>query len=129
MIATPPSQSRHKEDHLDAAEVGRHVINVIEDRKGTDIVLLDLRAVNPIADYFVIATADNERQLRAIQKAVDIALGEDGLEPFHVEGTPESGWVLLDYSAVVVHLFGKREREFYRLEALYDDAPVVVRIQ
>jgi ribosome-associated protein len=118
-----------KEASLDAGEAARRVINVIEDKKGTNIVLLDLRNISPIADYFVIATADNERQLRAIQKAIDIALAEQGLEAFHVEGTPESGWVLLDYSDLVIHVFGQRERDFYRLDALYDDAPAVVRIQ
>lgn len=102
---------------------------MLEDKKGSNIVMLDLRHVTPIADYFVVATGDNERLLRALVRAVDEAVSNQGIEPYHVEGEPESGWVLMDYSDVVVHLFSPAARSFYRLEDLYDDAPVVVRIQ
>ncbi|MCZ7569512.1 MAG: ribosome silencing factor [Ardenticatenaceae bacterium] len=118
-----------KEVVLDAAALARQVVEVIEDRKGSNIVMLDLRKVTPIADYFVVATGDNERLLRALVKAVDETAAREGVEPFHVEGEPESGWVLMDYSDVVVHLFSPQARSFYRLEDLYDDAPAVVRIQ
>lgn len=91
--------------------------------------MLDLRKVTPIADYFVVATGDNERLLRALVRAVDEAAARNGVEPFHIEGEPESGWILMDYSDVVVHLFSPQARHFYRLEELYDDAPAVVRIQ
>lgn len=115
---------------LDAAELARTVVNVIEDRKGEDILMLDLREVSPIADFFVIATADNERMLRALVRNIDAALSEQyEMDPLHVEGNPESGWVLLDYNWVIVHLFSRAQRDFYRLETLWSDAPVVVRIQ
>lgn len=118
-----------KEVGLDATNLARQVVEVLEDKRGSNIVMLDLRKVTPIADYFVLATGDNERLLRALVKAVDEALAGEGVEPFHVEGEPESGWVLMDYSDVVVHLFSPQARNYYRLEDLYDDAPAVVRIQ
>ena len=105
-------------------------MNAIEERKGEDIVMLDLREVSPIADYFVIATSDNERMLRALIRSIDEVIAKNyQLDVQHVEGSPESGWVLLDYSWVIVHLFGRSQREFYRLEHLWADAPVVLRIQ
>ncbi len=128
---TPTVQEvSHEAASVDAAELARTIVFAIEDRKGENIMMLDLRELSPIADYFVIATADNERQLRAITRAVDQAVSDKhALDALHEEGTPESGWVLLDYSWVIVHLFGRTQRDFYRLENLWDDAPVVLRIQ
>lgn len=106
------------------------MVDAIEDGKGEEILLLDLREVTGLADYFVIATADNERQLRALVRRVDEKISTDHqMDARAVEGSPESGWVLVDYSWVVVHLFGRAQREFYRLESLWDEAPVVLRIQ
>jgi ribosome-associated protein len=114
----------------DGAAMARTIVDAIEDRKGENIVMLDLRQVSPIADYFVIATADNERQLRALTRNVDAVMKESyGADASYVEGTPESGWVLMDYNWVILHIFGRSQRDFYRLEALWDDAPVVLRIQ
>ena len=119
-----------KEAALNAVELARTIVNTIEERKGEEIVMLDLRDVSPIADYFVIATADNERLLRAIINHIDEQMSKTyDMNPLHTEGSPESGWVLLDYSWVIVHLFGRSQREFYRLEHLWADAPVVLRIQ
>lgn len=110
--------------------MARTIVNAIEDRKGEDIVMLDLREVSPIADYFVIATSDNERMLRALMRNVDQEMAEKHNQTArHIEGSPESGWVLLDFSWVIVHLFSRAQREFYRLEHLWADAPVVLRIQ
>lgn len=105
-------------------------MNAIEDRKGEDIVMLDLRNLSPIADYFVIGTADNERMLRAIVRAVDEEMSKQhNLPPRVIEGTPESGWVLMDFNWIIVHIFSRSQREKYRLEKLWTDAPVVLRIQ
>ncbi len=131
MLEPIPAQEQMREEApLDAAELARTIVAAIEDRKGESIIMLDLREVSPIADYFVIATADNERQLRALIRVVDQAVSEKhGLDARHVEGNPESGWVLIDFSWVIVHLFSRAQRDFYRLEALWNDAPVVLRIQ
>lgn len=91
--------------------------------------MLDLRGVSIIADYFVITSGGSERQIKAIIDAVEEELEQRKIDPLHVEGAPESGWVLLDYGDVVVHVFAPPEREYYKLEQLWRQAPLVVRIK
>ncbi len=105
------------------------MMEAISGKKGWDIVMLDIRPVSLLADYFVIATGANERQVKAILEEVLIKTREVEEKPLHEEGTPESGWVLLDYGSVIVHLFTPSQREYYHLEGLWSDAPLVVRIQ
>jgi ribosome-associated protein len=102
---------------------------LISDKKGADILLLDTRPVSFLADYFVIATADNERQMKAIADEIQKQLKKDSILPLGVEGAPDSGWLLLDYNGVIVHIFSSAMRDFYRLEELWDRAPIVVRMQ
>ena len=92
-------------------------------------MLLDTRPVSFIADYFVIATANNERQMKAIADELQKQLKKHSTLPLGVEGTPESGWVLMDYNGVIVHLFSPAMRDFYRLEQLWARAPIVVRMR
>ncbi len=94
-----------------------------------DVVMLDTRPVSFIADYFVIATAESERQLKAIGDEVQKQLKTHATLPLGVEGTPGSGWVLLDYGGVIAHLFSPEMRSYYHLEKLWSQAPVVVRMQ
>ena len=105
-------------------------MELAEDKQAVDIVLLDIRPVSPVADYFVICSGTSERQLTAITKDITEALKrETRLTPLHTEGNAASGWVLLDYGDVVVHLFSPEEREYYRLEELWGAALPLVRIQ
>ncbi len=82
-----------------------------------------------MADYFVICTADSERQMKAVLEGIEEDLRIEGARPIHVEGEQDSGWILADYGDVVCHVFKPEEREFYRLEELWDGAKTVVRIQ
>ena len=84
--------------------------------------MLDLRPLSTIADYFVLCTAGNERQLRAVVKEIDDQLAQEGASTPRIEGTPETGWVLLDYGPFVVHVFDPEQRAFYRLERRIDAA-------
>jgi len=106
-------------------------VDAVEDRKAEDIVLLDLRPDTVIADFFVIATGSSERQLRALTDYVKEDVKEKlALLPYAIEGTPNSGWVLLDYGDVVVHLFSEERREYYDLEGLWSSvANVLLSIQ
>ena len=79
--------------------------------------MLDLRQVTAFADYFVIMSAESSRQIEALEEDITEALKKEQVRRFHREGTPASGWVLLDFSDVVIHIFGPEEREFYSLEA------------
>lgn len=82
-----------------------------------------------MADYFVIATAASERQSQALVEALRDALRQAGVRPLDVEGDRASGWQLMDYGDVIVHLFSPEKRAFYRLEDLWKNAHVVVRMQ
>jgi ribosome-associated protein len=92
-------------------------------------MLLDLRNLTTVADYFVICTAESERQLRAVLRAIDEELVTAGARSPRVEGSPETGWVLLDFQDVIVHIFSPEQREFYRLERLWKQAQPIVVVQ
>ena len=113
----------------DPAEVAHRIIDLLADRQAEEIVLLDVRAVVSFADYFVIASAVNPRQARALVDTLNRELRQDGIRPRHQEGALDSGWVLLDYGAIIVHLFSPELRERYALEELWRAAKPVVRIQ
>jgi ribosome-associated protein len=103
------------------------IITGIEDVKGQDIEILDLREIeNTVCDYFIICNGTSNTQVNAIvnsvQKSVSKALKE---KPWHVEGSDNSEWVLMDYVHVVVHVFQKHIREFYDIEGLWGDAKSV----
>jgi ribosome-associated protein len=91
--------------------------------------MLDLRPVALIADYFVLCDGQSARQLRAISDAIAQSVKEMGERPLRVEGAPESGWMLLDFGAVVAHVFSPELRAYYDLESLWKEAPMVVRMQ
>ena len=91
-----------------------------EDNRGTDIVILDLRELTPICDYFVIATGSSRRQMHAMSEEIDHKLEDDlGDRRMGIEGYAESRWILLDYGTVVIHLFDNESREYYALESLW----------
>ena len=118
-----------KEGLLESIDLARAIVTQLEDVKGEDIVLLDLRDVTGIADYFVICSSDNQRQLKALADRVYENIKRDyGLFPRSQEGG-RSGWTLLDYNDVVVHIFSEELRSYYDLEGFWKDAKVLLRIQ
>lgn len=112
-----------------ALETARLAVDAATEKKAQDIVLLDVHKISSLADYFVICTAGVERQIRAVAEGIEEKLDEMNVPPYKREGTPDDGWVLLDYGDVIVHIFNPAQRAFYRLEALWDQAQVVVRVQ
>jgi ribosome-associated protein len=105
------------------------MMDVIAGKLGSDILILDLTGITIIADLFVIATADSDRQLQAISEELDLQLKtQQNLRPLAIEGIPASGWILLDYGSIVVHLFSEAMRSRYQLEQLWQDARTVVRL-
>lgn len=116
--------------HLESTELARTIVDVMDDRQAVDIVLLDIRSVSLISDFFVIATGETKRQLAAIAETVlDTIKTSSGIKPLAVEGAADSGWIVLDYGGVVAHLFGPEEREYYKLEQFWEQATLIVRIQ
>jgi len=91
--------------------------------------MLDLRRLNTIADYFVVCSGESERQLKAILEAIEEGIERDLGRSARVEGTPDTGWVLLDYGDAVVHIFSVALRDYYRIERLWSKATPVVVVQ
>ncbi len=110
-------------------QFARHIVDVLEENRATQITLLDLRPDTVLADFFIICTATSERQIRALVGYVRGSV-RDNLQqlPASIEGTHESGWQLLDYGAVVVHVFLGDVRRYYDLEGLWREANVMVNI-
>lgn len=107
----------------------RLAFDAMGDKQAEDLVLLDLRPVSPIADYFVIGTAGSTRQMRAVAESVVDRLREElGMKPGMIEGAPESGWMLVDYGGLIVHVFDPERRAYYDLEGMWSAAPLVARM-
>ncbi|MFL5777503.1 MAG: ribosome silencing factor [Chloroflexota bacterium] len=113
----------------DPLELARRIVELAEDKKAADIVLLDLSPLTTLADYFVICSGGSERQLDAIADGIVGGLRDERLKPIGREGTPASHWVLLDYGSVVVHILTPPERDYYGLEKHWSEARTVVRVQ
>ncbi len=107
-------------------ELAKVAAYAADDKKATDIVLLDLSSKTDVCDYFLICTGANPRQVDAIVDEVREKVSANcGLSPLSCEGREGLSWVLVDYGSVVVHVFKPETRDFYRLEALWGDAPRV----
>ena len=111
---------------MDSHEFAKKVADLILSKKGYDIKLFDLRKLSPIADFFVICSADSDIQVKAIADEVDKKLRDIGIKCYFKEGYDSLNWVLLDYFDVVVHIFRNESRKFYNLEKLWGDAPAEV---
>ena len=114
---------------LESSELARIIAEVAIDKKATDVVTLDIRELSVIADYFVVCTGANARQIQAIADAIKEKLDEFDAPSRGFEGNATSGWMLLDCGDAIVHIFGPMEREFYSLERLWSGAPAVVYMQ
>lgn len=93
------------------------------EKKCEEVVILDVRGLTSVTDFFVIATADSERKAKAAYEHIVDELKHDDERPLHIEGADSLHWILLDYIDVVVHIFMPDERKFYDLESLWGDAP------
>ena len=114
---------------IKAIDLARRLVDVIEEKKGEDILLMDIHAQSGFADYFVLCTGTSERQLKAITDAIDQAAHKIGVSPAHVEGKADTGWILIDLGDLIVHVFSPSQRRFYDLEGLWKESPVLLRIK
>ena len=111
---------------LDAESVAKIAARAADDKQGTNIVVLNVGDVLAITEMFVIVSASNSRQLRTIANEITAKIREESDRPLlRSEGMAEQQWVLLDYGDVVVHIFSEEIREFYEIERLYQDVPVI----
>ena len=97
------------------------IYQALEDKKGEDIVMIDISQVSVLADYFVICSAGNDSQIQALVDKVDEKMHENGYQIRQQEGRNSGTWVLLDYGDVIVHIFERENRSFYNLERIWND--------
>ena len=107
---------------MESRETAIRYAKILNDKKASDIQVLDISNLTTIADYFIIASGGSNLQVQSLANSLTDKTAEDGEHPLRVEGLREGAWVLLDYGAVVVHVFKKDIREFYGLERLWGDA-------
>jgi ribosome-associated protein len=105
------------------------IVDAISERLGSNIVVLDMAEVSLLADYFVLCDAESTPQFRAILDEIEDRARAAGARRLHVEGAADSGWVLVDFGSVVVHIFDPELRDYYNLEDLWKQARLVVQIQ
>ena len=110
-------------------DLARRIVELAEDKKAADIVLLEIAPLTTVADYLVLCSGGSERQLGAIADGIVEGLKAEGIRILSREGAPDSHWILLDAGAVVVHVFAPPERDFYALERLWAEAKTVLRVQ
>jgi ribosome-associated protein len=109
--------------------LARRIVDLASDKKASDIVLLEIGGLTTLADYFVIASGQSERQLKAIADGITEALRDEGVKPIGREGSSNAHWLLIDYGNVIVHVMAPPERDFYQLERLWAEAPLLLRLQ
>ncbi len=117
-----------EDQQLEPSEVAQLIVEVASEKLAADIVMLDLRGLASFTDYFVVMSADSSRLIEALEEDIVTTLKQSKLSIHRREGTASSGWVLMDCSDVIVHIFSPDEREFFGLERLWARAPQVVRI-
>ena len=110
-------------------ELARRIVELAEDKKAADIILLEIAPLTTVADYLVLCSGGSERQLDAIADGITDGLKAEGIRVLAREGVAVSHWVLLDVGSVVVHVFAPPEREYYALERLWAEAKTVLRVQ
>ena len=127
--------SAESSERIERGEVGmerekemvRLAIQSLEDKKGEDIRIIDIREVSVLADYFIKASGSNANQVQAKTDNVEEVLGKAGYEPRQIEGYRSANWILMDYGDIIVHVFCREDRLFYDLERIWRDGKVVER--
>jgi len=113
----------HGGDKIRLTEELQAAVDSMHEKKGEEVVVLDLQKHTSMTDYFVLCSADSEPQIKAIYKNVEERMKSIGLRPDHIEGRPDTGWILMDYDDFIVHIMLPEKRSYYDLERLWADAP------
>lgn len=109
---------------MQSQEILENTVKILDSKKGMDITALKITELTTVADYFVMVTGTSSTHIRALAEELEDALSRLGVNPDHIEGK-STGWILLDYTSVVVHVFTKADRELFNLEKLWGDAQEV----
>lgn len=124
------TQISKEKTKLEALELAHLLIDTVLDKKASDIIILDMREQSIFTDVFLLCNGESNRQINAIANAIqEDAKQEAGISPMGKEGDPNSGWVLVDYGDLIVHIFSPEKRAYYNLEDLWQEGYVVLRMQ
>jgi ribosome-associated protein len=110
-------------------ELAHTIVNALEDKKGEDIILLDIKGIVSFTDYFIICTATSNRMLNALADGVIEKIRIEYKKKGRLVGTADSGWMIIDYGDIVVHIFDAVLRRYYKMEELWDEGKVLLRLQ
>jgi ribosome-associated protein len=124
-----PAAATATESEMPALDLARRIVELAEDKKAADIVLLDLTGLTTVADYFVIASGGSERQLDAIADGIVSGMRDEKVHAYGREGTAASHWILVDFGSVIAHIFTPPERDYYQLERHWSEAKTILRLQ
>ena len=111
---------------MNSKELIKKIISLIQDKKGYDIKIIDLKGISSLTDYFIICSSDSDPQTRAIANHIKKDLSKLKIKPFQIEGLDYMDWILMDYFDIVVHVFKKDTRKFYDIERLWADAKIKI---
>ncbi|MFC7393281.1 ribosome silencing factor [Scopulibacillus cellulosilyticus] len=110
---------------MNGEQMAYFLANIIDDKKGHDIVILNMQGISVMADYFIICHGNSEKQVQAIARGLKEGAQEQQIEVKRMEGFDQARWVLVDLGDVIAHIFHKEERDYYKLEKLWGDAPTL----
>jgi len=129
MIANIKLSTSNREQITAISSLARRLVKAASEKQASDVLLLDIRAIASFSDYLVLMTADNTRQIAALAAEIPRTVRNLGGTVRHVEGEPDSGWILLDCMDVIVHIFSPDQRALYSLEEVWEQSKVVLRFQ
>ena len=109
-------------------EIAHTIVNSLEEKKGEEILLLDIQKVSTFSNYFIICTGTSNRMLDALADAVLLSVNEKHKIKGRIEGTPNCGWMVVDFGLILVHLFSPDQRNYYKLEELWHEGKIVLHV-
>ncbi|MBQ2780705.1 MAG: ribosome silencing factor [Clostridia bacterium] len=110
---------------MESKELMERIVKVLDSHKAANICAIQIKEVSSLADYFVVAGGNSSTQVKALTDYVDVALSEEGVTPLRTEGYGSANWILMDYGAVILHVFQPQARQYYDLERLWKDGTPV----
>lgn len=110
-------------------DIAHTIINSLEEKKGEEILLIDIQKISSFTSYFIICTGSSNRMLDALAEATILRVNEKHNIKGRIDGSPESGWLVLDFDSIFVHLFSPDQRDYYRLEDLWREGKTIIHLQ
>ena len=119
-----PKQKKSKNNPTGSQLHAQQISELMLEKKALDIIIIDVRKITTLTDFFVVCTSESEPQSRAITNHINLSMKKKGIESWHIEGYQHLDWVLIDYIHIVTHIFSKETREYYEFERLWADGVI-----